>query len=642
MGNLNSCFDHKRIGASSEKIQTMYNGAYITSFHTMITNIASELASADDTHGVLSKQIEVLESMPKTLNKIDEEMETLSNAMKESLEAYDDAENSMFVFLDSLSAIITNTLGFDTVAKYIKDGTVDKNTIATLTEDFLEGATEEVTKFMSDYAKYADQNCPEEYEDSETWRKALIEKYEEEGYSSYDASDLAYAEMAKWRTAQTGADVSKNAISEFVNDAHTTMEETVKTEYNELVDKYKELGLSEEQAKELATAESEYLDANELAKKGTDYSSLVASSEKYNELQQLKEKYGVTEDKIASATTSDSGSPESSQTASTENSGSQASSGNNVQSRTQTTNSYSSSNSSSSASRPSSTTNNSANTNTNTQTNTNSNTNSSNDSNSNTSSNSNTNNNANTNNNTDINTNTDNNSNSNTNSNTNTNSNNTNTNTNSNTNTNTSTNTNTNQNSTPSTNTSTNSTPSANQSGGYQRPSGGSNNTTTTIPETSTTTPSDNTATTTPSSPESDANITDNTGETLDVISIDKGSGKTSVTTSSNDGGSVIPTVIAVGAAGAAAVAGAKILHDKNKQQNEYSYDDNYSENDNSISGLETYSGSDGDIGETQVIMSAGKYRAGNANNLILENAPADIKIDESLNEIAKTQEELE
>ena len=74
-----------------------------------------------------------------------------------------------------------------------------------------------------------------------------------------------------------------------------------------------------------------------------------------------------------------------------------------------------------------------------------------------------------------------------------------------------------------------------------------------------------NASTTTPSAPDSDAGIIDNSGETLDVISIDKGTNKTQPSTS-NDGGSVIPIVLGVGAAGAAAVAGAKFIHDKKEK----------------------------------------------------------------------------
>lgn len=151
-----------------------------------------------------------------------------------------------------------------------------------------------------------------------------------------------------------------------------------------------------------------------------------------------------------------------------------------------------------------------------------------------------------------------------------------------------------------------------------------------------------NASTTTPSAPESDAGISDNTGETLDVISIDKDGGKTSASTSSNDGGSVIPTILGVGVAGAAAVAGAKILHDKKQKENEneYSYEEDSTDNDNSFANLDPYV--EEDTTDQTITMSPGKYKAGSANNLVLEDAPSDIRIDDSIADIPNQKEELE
>ncbi len=177
--------------------------------------------------------------------------------------------------------------------------------------------------------------------------------------------------------------------------------------------------------------------------------------------------------------------------------------------------------------------------------------------------------------------------------------------------------------------------PSNNGGGNYN--GGGSSN----APATGAGTPNENASTTTPSAPESDAGINDNSGETLDVISIDKDGGKSSASTSSNDGGSVVPTILGVGVAGAAAVAGAKILHDKKKKENEYIYEeDGSTESDNSFANLESYTGDD--TVDTTDTMSPGKYRAGSANNLVLEGSPSDIKIDESIADIPNQKEELE
>lgn len=249
---------------------------------------------------------------------------------------------------------------------------------------------------------------------------------------------------------------------------------------------------------------------------------------------------------------------------------------------------------------------------------------------------------------------TDNNSNDNSNTNTNTgqnNNSNTNTNTgqnnNSNMNTNTGQNNNSNtitipganaENNTPinngTTNTNTGSTSGNTYYGPNNNSSGSSNNNPTIITDPSA--DIGNAATTTPSAPESDAGIVDKSGEELDVISIDKEATSTP-STSSNDGGSVIPTILGVGAAGAAAVAGVKFI--KNKKEKDNTYEDDFSEDDNSFSYLNNNEITDNSYNEN---VSTGKYKAGNVNELVLDNAPDDLKIESSMKDITNKKEELE
>ena len=296
MGDLNSCFDHKRIKDSSDKIKTIKNYEYITNFSKYISTLKDDLADEDKSHEVLTAEIEALEDMPATLEKATEEIGSLAKGMEKSIEAYDEAEGSMDSFLKNLSPIIANTLGYKTVAKDIDDGKVKKDTLATTTNAFVTGATEEVKKFISDYAKYLDDNCPSDYASSKEWKEALEADYKKLGYSSYDASDLAYAKMAAWRISQTGAKVTKNAISEFAEEAYEAKEEKVRNEYNDLVYKYRNLGVDEGKAKELATAESEYNDASEVANESHDYWAYNDKSMKYNKWQKLKKDYGITEE----------------------------------------------------------------------------------------------------------------------------------------------------------------------------------------------------------------------------------------------------------------------------------------------------------------------------------------------------------
>ena len=635
MGNYNSCFDYELMEQAANNLDETYNNINLEGFSASISNAVSCLESYDNTHDVMKNHLDNLLDYVSRIESSGEEFSSLCTGIKGGIEAYEDAEGSILLFLNKFANVIEKDLGNEKVASYIRDGKVTEDTMATSSSEFQSGATKEVTEFISNYAKYIDDNCPSNYTSSEEWREALKAKYEALGYSSYDASDLAYADMAKWRTAQTGAEVTTSAISEFAEEAYTDLEETVKTEYNELVDKYKNLGVTEEQAKELATAESEYVDANELTKESTDSWVHSESSKKYSEWQKLREKYGITEESsnnsgTASEQSADPGTKDT--TTDSGNGGGGNSSGNDIQPRktsTGTGNSSSGTNSSSQNNNSSSPSeNNSLSQNQNTPSNgteekpSNGNENSvisegeekvpetpSEEKPSTTPepetppSNNNSNNNQ----------------------------------------TNTGENANNSGvvNNTPSTGGNTNNgnnyyAPSNNNGGGNYN-SGASSNT----PTTGTGTPNENASTTTPSAPESDAGINDNSGETLDVISIDKDGGKSSASTSSNDGGSVVPTILGVGVAGAAAVAGAKILHDKKKKENEYIYEeDGSTESDNSFANLESYTGDD--TVDTTDTMSPGKYRAGSANNLVLEGSPSDIKIDESIADIPNQKEELE
>ena len=627
MGELNSCFDHKRIKETKDNIEGIYDNAVFSCFNQNLENLIASLPYYDENHDVISKNIETLETYTSKIEKCSSDFENLYTAIESSIKAYDDAESATLLFLTDLAKIISDDLGNKQVAGYINDGTVNKNTLADDTSEFMENVTEAVKKQISSYAMYLDETCPEGYSSAEKWKEALEEKYEALGYSSYDASDLASAEMAKWRTAQTGAKVTTNAISEFEEETYTDMEETVKTEYNELVDKYKDLGATEKQAKELATAESEYIDASDLAKESPDNWAYSDSSKKYSEWQKLKEEYGITEESsnnsgTASEQNTDPGTKDPT-TDSGNSGGGGNSSGNDIQPRktsTGTGNSSSGTNSSSQNNNSSSPSeNNSSSQNQNTPSNGTEEKPSNGNENSvisegeeqvpetpneekpsttpepnNPPADNNNNNNNNTNNGGSINNNPSNGGN--------------------------------NSYYPPSNNGN-----SGGSSSGGNYTGGGSSN----APSTGPGTPNDNVSTTTPSAPESDANITDNTGETLDVISIDKNSGTSSASTSSNDGGSVIPTILGVGVAGAAAVAGAKIIHDKKQKENEYSYEED-TENNSSFSELDPYTE------DASVTMTPGSYKAGSANNLVLEGTPEDIKIDESIANIPNKNEELE
>lgn len=180
-----------------------------------------------------------------------------------------------------------------------------------------------------------------------------------------------------------------------------------------------------------------------------------------------------------------------------------------------------------------------------------------------------------------------------------------------------------------------------NNSGYYVPGNNNGGGTSSTPPTTPSAGENGNAATTTPSAPDSDAGIIDNSGEELDVISIDKGS-SAKPSTSSNDGGSVIPAILGVGVAGAAGVAGVKYIKNKKEKDNEYE-DDSINEDENSFSYIGDYQeNADASNDNYNAISTGGKYKAGNVNKLVLDDAPENIKIEESMNDTTNQKEELE
>lgn len=645
MGNLNSCFDYNAIEKSLQALADTEIGLSGTGGD--ILNATDSFSEYDQTHDVLSSYLDTLSESGYAISDGFSELDEFYDNVSSSMQLYQNSEDDIATFLNDFSTLLKDNFGNPTVAGYITSGLVTADLMAETREDFIGGVSDEVKQFLTDYAMYSDDYYLSGYYSVEEWKNELIDKYTKEGYSTYDAENLAYAEMAKWRLSKTGAEVTDNAISDFATTQYNELQAQVHSEYKELVDKYQELGLDESQAKELATAESEYNDtmANSNADRDPKTWEHSVAKQKYDEWQALKEEYGVadaettvTENNAETAsTTSTSGSSASS--TSTSSSGGSTTS-NNYQYRAQSYSSSSNSgastgsaigsssnNGGTSSGTPSETPSTPGDASTPSETPSTPETSTPSGENNGTSGPS-------------IDEEVPTEETPSTGENTNTGDNNSGT-------TTTPPPTNTGE---SNTNTSPSTPPSSgNNNAGYV-PFGNNNNNGNVsnaggsfedpgTPDTNVETPNENVATTTPSAPDSDAGIKDNSGETLDVISIDKDT-TNSPSTSSNDGGSVIPAVLGVGVAGAAVAGGAKIIHDKKNKDEMYSYDDEESEEDNnSFSYLNSYD----DSSETETQETpATKYRAGSANKLVLEDAPENINIEESATNIPGSGEELE
>ena len=695
--NCNSCFDYKLMKNAANAIEKTSYSLNLETFGSELEVYIDTLKFYDKTHSILERTLDDFTDYTTKVKSCGSELANLYMGIQKGVEAYEEAEGKTSTFLNEFADTIEKYLGNKTVAGYLRnDKIVNKDTFATSRNDFLDNVSEETQLFISQYAMYLDQNCPPEYKSAEDWKNALIEKYQSLGYSSYDANDLAAAEMAKWRIAQTGAKITGTAISVFATENFDGLIDTVKEEYDNLVTKYKEQGYSEEQAKKLASLESEYNDVLDELKTPNDFNSAaqMKAEKLQNQLEKLKEAYKPSEENLGESNSgesidsslqnenaenkvttgqSSSNSKQSTVAKSTNNTSSNISYRVEESQTTSTTNSPPSYQSKVETPSPNTPTDNntqqtpSDNTNSNNTANNDNGSQSGNSSNSGDSGNSSSQERPNTGDNTDNSNNTanSNNSNAGNNNNSNTGNNNNSNAGNSNNNNNntgngteetpipptTSDNTGTNPgnennggiiNTTPPGNTGTGNTNNSNPNYGSGNNTGNNygNNEPTIIPNPGT--GNNNAATTTPSAPDSDAGIIDNSGETLDVISIDKDSSKTQPSTTSNDGGSVIPVILGVGAAGAAAVAGAKFIHDKKEKENTYTYDDDSSTDNTNFS----YESSENEQESSEdpydaVMQPNTKYKAGNVNKLVLDDAPTDLNIRNDIPD-NNTKEELE
>lgn len=592
--------DYKRIKESTNVLQNCSEEkeSIGTIYQDLITELNIESNKHDD---YLRKCISQCDDLYNNHINACEKYDDLSKNAKEIADLWEDIDTK------DINEISKGLSKVDKILGLTGASTLSKMFDSVKSADDIEFHTNavEIDGFISNTGSISDYYPSTEYRSRLEWKNSLIEKYKKDGYSEKSAKELANLEMAETEVEATGAKKSSLALS-----AITTLKENYKPDGSEA--------------------------SNDKADTGT--------SDNANS--------GTSTNKVSSTSASTGSSNTNANTNTTNNNASSSSSNSNsnyqarVQETSKTTNNASSNNVSSSSDTSSSndtssvqqkveeTTNNTTN---------NENTTSDNSATNNTNNNSQSTNNTNTN--TESNTTTEKPSNTTTNktetpSSTGTNNSTTTSNNNSIKNNTPTTNTKPTNNSSSNTNTHSNAgsnyTSSGNANNNYYAPSnnnsgGGSNSGATSAATPSTS--SGNTATTTPSAPESDTNIVDNSGENLDVISIDK-EPSSEASTSSGGGGSVIPVVLGVGAAGAAAVGGIKYMKSRKEQQNSYD-EESEDENDSSFSYLGNYdsnnlSAEDNSYEQTTEPQPS-KYKAGNVNELILDDSDGKIHIDENL-----------
>ena len=90
MGELNSCFDHKRIKETKDNIEGIYDNAVFSCFNQNLENLIASLPYYDENHDVISKNIETLEMFEfvivnrdlKKYNEIKQNIQELNNIIE--------------------------------------------------------------------------------------------------------------------------------------------------------------------------------------------------------------------------------------------------------------------------------------------------------------------------------------------------------------------------------------------------------------------------------------------------------------------------------------------------------------------------------------------------------------------------------
>lgn len=248
---------------------------------------------------------EVKDSIIKTFASVATISDTMNSAINCFTEAEDgsysvnqDAWNTFLqaspLFTDEEKAAFKDTdfAFYNTKTSFVNNMTREE--LQLLTDSKMEIVDKMMNSNLSDYYPSL------EYRNRSAWYNALKEKYLERGYSEEDANDMALLEMAEREMQETGGTIVSGLTSSTIANMRGHFEID---NLDDLIAKYEQQGYTSKQARELANLEQDYYDAVDLVETSDDNWSVGADVKALEELNATKAEFDAANAQQSSSST---------------------------------------------------------------------------------------------------------------------------------------------------------------------------------------------------------------------------------------------------------------------------------------------------------------------------------------------------
>ena len=198
------------------------------------------------------------------------------------------------LFTDEEKAAFKNTdfTFYNTKTSFVNNMTREE--LQLLTDSKMEIVDKMMDSNLSDYYPSL------EYRNRATWYNALKEKYLERGYSEEEAKDMALLEMAEREMQETGGTIVSGLTSSTIVNMRGHLEID---NLDDLIAKYEQQGYTSEQARELANLEQDYYDAVDLVETSNDNWSVGTDAKALEELNAAKAEFDAANAQQSSSST---------------------------------------------------------------------------------------------------------------------------------------------------------------------------------------------------------------------------------------------------------------------------------------------------------------------------------------------------
>ena len=198
------------------------------------------------------------------------------------------------LFTDEEKASFKNTdfTFYNTKTSFVNNMTREE--LQLLTDSKMEIVDKMMDSNLSDYYPSL------EYRNRATWYNALKEKYLERGYSEEEAKDMALLEMAEREMQETGGTIVSGLTSSTITNMRGHFEID---NLDDLIAKYEQQGYTSEQARELANLEQDYYDAVDLVETSNDNWSVGTDTKALQELNATKAEFDAANAQQSSSST---------------------------------------------------------------------------------------------------------------------------------------------------------------------------------------------------------------------------------------------------------------------------------------------------------------------------------------------------